>query len=91
MDFFIVLWIVMGLWTGFAIGWLEGKVNHKPARYKNCLLWTLLTGPIGFFYLIIRSSVTYAGGSRADTRAIADDARARTAERQRLQQQDPGQ
>jgi hypothetical protein len=81
MEFLIVLWVVLGLVFGTAIAWLEGKVNHKPARYKNALMWTLLTGPIGFMVLIVRSSTTYAGGMRADQRAIADAARAQLAQK----------
>jgi hypothetical protein len=82
MEFLIVLWVFMGLWTGPAIAFIEGKVNHKPARYKNALLWTLLTGPIGFCVLILRSCLSYAGGMRADQRAVADAARAQMARNQ---------
>lgn len=79
MDFLIILWLFMGVTTGLALGWLEGKVNHKRARYKNCLLWTLLAGPIGFCVVGVRSCVTYAGETRADQRAVADAARAQMA------------
>jgi hypothetical protein len=74
MDFLIVLWIVMGLGTGLAIGFMEGRVNHQPPRYKNCLLWTLLLGPIGFVVILLRSCLTYAGGSRRDQKVIAQAA-----------------
>jgi hypothetical protein len=79
MGFLIFLWIFMGLWTGFAIAFIEGKVNHRPARYKRALLWTLLAGPVGFCWLILKSCLDYAGGMRADQRAVADAARAQLA------------
>ena len=64
----------------------RGKVNHKPARYRNCLLFTLLLGPIGFAWIALRSCLSYAGGMRADIRAQGDAARRLLAE-----QQNPGQ
>jgi hypothetical protein len=82
MEFLIILWIFMGVTTGLALGFLEGKVNHRPARYKRALLWTLLAGPVGFCWVGLKSCLDYAGGMREDQRAVADAARATMARNQ---------
>lgn len=75
MGFLIFSWIFMGLWTAPVIAFIEGKVNHRPARYKRAFLWTLLAGPFGFCWLILKSCLDFVGGMRADQMVQADYAR----------------
>lgn len=71
MATLVIFWLVFGCGFGAAAAFIEGKVNRKPARYKSAILWTVLLGPLGFLIVLIRSSLNYSGGMRADLRAAA--------------------
>lgn len=57
-----LIWCVFAIPIGWAIAKVEQKVNNLPEpRLKSAILFSVFLGPIGWIWLVARSSMNFAG------------------------------
>lgn len=69
---FLVLWVIFAAAVGWGLATVESKVNATPKRTKNAILWSVLTGPIGWIVIAFRSNLKFAGNF-TESRRLHDE------------------
>jgi uncharacterized membrane protein len=78
---FLIIWVLFATAVGWALATIESKVNAAPKRMKSAILWSVLTGPIGWIVVAARSNLKFAANftqsrrlqDEVATRALRDD------------------
>lgn len=69
---FLVLWVLFAAAVGWTLATLESKVNATPKRTRSAILWSRLTGPIGWIVIVARSNLKFAANF-TESRRLQDE------------------
>jgi hypothetical protein len=69
---FLVVWVLFAAGVGWALATMESKVNATPKRTRSAILWSVLTGPIGWIVIVARSNLKFAANF-TESRRLHDE------------------
>ena len=87
-----LIWCCIAIPMGWALSKVEQKVNNLPvARTKSAILFSVFLGPLGWIWVVARSSMNFASSINQNQKLQGQAAQQKLHEQQVAQLQRPQQ